>query len=693
MISAAQILAVLLVAVCVVMVFYWFRQRRSSSGTPHIETGGGQSEVGTPSSAGRNASTVAGQENAEPKVHDPKDAAPDLGGLETRAVSVDDERHMQDETANEKVYGGERRPDDSRTSVSVDEHSYPCSPPSASGANTGIHGDTSARPDSQRGGQVARRSHPPTSDEEGSAPNFTTPQIEQASLAATGQPAVDSNDETPVDEKAAETVPSEVQLGEANADRTRTTPPKTRRQLQNETRQEPRRYEGLTRRAPGPRSNSRNEPNAAPPNSGRRERSLSIEVRLRFERGGSCVVSIIPSRSPGAPADPIVASASGPLELQAMQDEWYQDIVPENIGQILCEGAIWSQVDGSGKWSLSGRELYVLGERLDLSGWVSQPCLKLGRKHVILCTEQVLPAAEHALCETGAENSVALDASFGSPAGWVVIRDVVPVRSVSPSDQADILNALRPLPQLEICLEDGIRLEYSKWLGGYPPIIRVYGYPDHTPEVRIDGSTAFCGDDGGYRVPAWDAIGAHTVWCAGMSKSYSIVPFEASWDWWDAYTFPVAPGSVHCISICGPLVRDASGSHHDWKAAIQVPETSSVIIGAAPGEHTLAIRASEVLGMPCFASPSFCPVWALPRNPLRCSKQTTRVVFLGEYREPISTLASRPVVQRHPGTDTWTRVILDANRKGLAVEPDSERVRRLWRLYTRVARNIWRSIR
>ena len=333
-----------------------------------------------------------------------------------------------------------------------------------------------------------------------------------------------------------------------------------------------------------------------------------------------------------------------------MQDEWYQDIIPDDFGRILCEGAIWSQVGGTGRWTLSGRDLYVLGERSNLSGWVSQPCLKLGRKHVILCTEQLRAAAEQALLEAGVDHSVALDVSFGSPTGWVVMRDVVPVRPVSPSGRADILNALRPLPELEICLERGIRLEYATWLDGYPPLVRVYGDPAHTPEVRIDGCTACRGDDGAYRVPAWDATGTHTVWCTGISKSYSIVPFEASWELWDAYVFPVAPESDRRVSICGPLVRDAFGRQHDWTATIQVPETNTVILGAAPEEHALALRASEVRGMPCYASPSFRPVWALPPDPLRCSKHTTRILFLGEYLEPIPRLAGHPAACHHPGS-------------------------------------------
>ena len=631
------------------------------------------------------------EENTEEEVHGPECADHGVGDLELRAELAGDEGHPLDARPKEKALGKER-PDDAGTLANADERPEPDCQPSVNGPSTGSYRDTSAPEDSLRDGQVTQSCQPPTiSEEEMPAPDSAELRVEQAPLAEMGPPDLDSDDETPPDGKAENEVSSGAQQGETTVDLSTTTPPATKRQPRNELGREPRRYEGLTRRAPGPGNNNRSQLRASADDSIVRELLLPIGVRLRFDRGGSCVISLIPSRSPDAPEGTTVAEASGPLDLLAMQDEWYQDVIPEDIGRILCEGAIWRQVGGNRKWSLSGRDLYVLGEHSNLSGWVSQPCLKLGRKHVILCTEQLRPAAEQALREAGVDHSVVLDVSFGCPDGWVVIRDVVPVHPVSPSERANILNALRPLPELEICLECGVRLEYATWLDGYPPLIRVYGDPAHTPEVRIDGFTACCGDDHAYRVPAWDATGTHTVWCAGISKSYSIVPFEASWELWDAYVFPVAPGSDRRVSICGPLVRDAFSSQHGWTATIQVPETNTVILGTAPGEQALAMRASEVSGMPCFASPSFRPVWALPTDPLRCSKQTTRILLLGEYLEPIPWFAGHPAANPHPAVDAWAKMILDASRKGLAIQPDTERVRGLWKRYRRVARSIWKS--
>lgn len=461
---------------------------------------------------------------------------------------------------------------------------------------------------------------------------------------------------------------------------------------EKQSRREPRKYEGLERRPPQPRGNDHHVSVAAVADSVGRERALAIAVRLLFDSGGFCTVSLVASRSPGLPDNVTVTAPSGLLDLRAMQDEWYQDVIPEEIGQLLREGAVWRQEGATGTWwSLSGRELYVLAERPDLRGWVSQPCLQLGRKHAVLCTQQLRSAVEEALRATGVDSAVALDASLGVPAGWLVIRDVVPTLPVSPASDSDILNALRPPADVEISLENGIRLEYTTWLEGYPPLVRVYGDPAHTTEVRIDGRPASPGEDGAYRLSGWDSAGTHTVWCEGTSKSYSIVPFAASWEPWDAYSFPIVARSNRRLSICGPLVREASTNQQGWSPAIQLPETHPVILGAVPGEHTLATRASGVRGTVCLTSPSFRPVWALPPDPVHCNKEITSILLVGEAAEPAIRRDTPPPIGRRRDIDAWCRLILDASRKGLATEPDTEHVRALWLAYKRAARRIWRS--
>ena len=595
---------------------------------------------------------------------------------------------VDDETTTEKPID-EEGPDDVGTPAISDDLPELGSRPAASEPVAGSHPDKSVSEGSLRDGQLTQSSQPPTvSEEAGPAPDSSEWPMEQAPLTAKEPPA---NDETSLVEKGEKEVSPGGKEAKSAVDVSTTLPATTVRQTPNNSRQGSRRYEGLTRAPPKSATNSGNEPRRVASDSKVRERSLPIEVRLRFDRGGSCQVSLIPSRSSDAPEDTSVEGLSGSLDLRAMQDDWYQDVMTEDIGRVLNEGTVWSEAEGTRRWSLSGRDLYVLGARSDLSGWVSQPSVKLGQRHVVLCSERLRGSVEQALREAGVEHSAALDPSFGSPAGWFVIREVVPVRPVSPSQQADILNALRPLPELEICFEGGIRFERATWLHGYPPTIRVYGDPAQTPEVRIDGCSAFRGHDGAYQVPAWDAVGTHTVWCAGRSKSYSVVRFEASWELWDAYAFPVAPGFVQRVSICGPLVGEASGDRHDWSSTIQVPETNPVIVGARHGEQVLATRVSNARGIPRIATPSFRPVWALPTDPLRCRKQTTRILFLGEYVEPMPGFAGPSVSRRRPAVDTWAEIILNASRKGLAIEPNTEHVRALWKRYKQAARGIWMS--
>ncbi len=361
----------------------------------------------------------------------------------------------------------------------------------------------------------------------------------------------------------------------------------------------PRKYKGLARAAPEPRDVAVQPGRPGGEEPAQRERSLPIEVRLRFDRGGFCSVSLIAKRSAGLPEDLTAVARGGEVNLRAMQDEWYQDVVPDDFSSVLRNGTVWTQEGANGQctWSLSGRELYVLADRSDISGYVSQPCLDLGRDHVVLCSESLRNRVEEAIRETGAQQATVLDESFGAPPGWLVFRGVVPHAPVSPTGGADILNALRPLPRIEISLERGIRLGYTNWLDGHPPSIRVYGDPEHASEVRIDGQVADRGPDGSYRTSGWDAVGDHSVWCAGSSRSYSIVPFEASWEAWDAYAFPVAVGGTQGLAVCGPIVR--ASATEPWRSeSLSVPETNPVLLGPEPGQIVMAVRASPLRGAP-----------------------------------------------------------------------------------------------
>ena len=462
-------------------------------------------------------------------------------------------------------------------------------------------------------------------------------------------------------------------------------------------RKEPRKYKGLVRVAPQPRDATPQPARPGGEESAQRERSLPIEVRLRFDRGGFCSVSLIPKRSSGLPEDLTAASPAGEVVLRAMQDEWYQDIVPEDISRVLRDGTVWTQegLNGQYIWSLSGRTLYVLADRADISGYVSQPCLDLGRDHVVLSSESLRSQVEGAIRQTGAQPTAVLDESLGAPPGWVVFRGVVPNAPVAPASEADLFNALRPLPKIEISLERGIRLGYANWLHGHPPSIRVYGDPEHAAEVLIDGQVATRDSDGAYRVPGCDSLGPHTVWCSGASKSYSILPFEASWDLWEGYAFPVAPGGTRRLTVCGPIVRAAANETGDGAASIPVSETNPVLLGPEPGQIVTAVRVSAQRGAPCLASPCFRPVWALPRDPLHCDKKSIRILLVAgtDAAEASNEPGGGRDIAARVDVDSWCRLVLDASLKGMKTEPDTEPVRRLWSSYKRVARRLWRNRR
>ncbi|MCL4850510.1 MAG: hypothetical protein KJZ78_03905 [Bryobacteraceae bacterium] len=457
-----------------------------------------------------------------------------------------------------------------------------------------------------------------------------------------------------------------------------------------EPRRRPPKYRGLSAAPSKP-------PSAQPGNrageSSAQDRSLAIEVRLMLERGGYCSVSLIAKRISSLPENLTVKTADGTLDLRGLQDDWYQDISLPDMTKVLRDGVEWSQeTDACAcRWLLSGREIYVLAGRADLRGFISQPCLELGREHAVLCSERSRLEVEDAIRTAGATPTDVIDSSLGAPSGWVVFTRVIPTRSVPRSDANDILNALRPLPEISINLEGGIRLEYTNWLAEHAPLIRVYGDVDHAAEVFIDGHAARPGENGVYRVPGYDSVGPHSVWCGGISKSYTIVPFSASWQPFDAYVFPDS-GARRRLSICGPLVQEMAAEAPNRAPALLVPATNPIVVGAVPGQYAVAAQGSGVRGAPCLASPSFEPVWALPSDPLHSSKALVAIVLVGAPRSPEAPSRERQARGHYwsAAVEAWSRLILDAKRKRLRTEPDNADTRELWAAYARLARQIRR---
>ncbi len=469
---------------------------------------------------------------------------------------------------------------------------------------------------------------------------------------------------------------------------------------------------GLTPKAPRLYRPTARAPTAqrasAPPSAEReaRDRAIPIEVRLVFEKAGFCRVSLLPRRAAGMPVEFAVVGSGSPPELLALQDEWYQDVVLPDIGRLLMEGIEWAGAlpnGGAGRLSLSGRGVYVLARHGELNGFVSTPRLVLGEDHVVLCVTERLPEVRAAIALTESPEPDLLNSDSGIPAGWVGLRGVRPRRPVAPNPDGDILDALRPLPDVEIALNGGIRIDRQTWLKGFPPVIQPLGDTSTIGAVLIDGQEARRSLEGGYVVPGWDSPGEHTVWCTSSSRTYAIRSGAEEWEPWDAYAWslgePSANGTQSRPAICGVLVRPPRVARPDSRPTT-VAASNPILIGARPGEIELCRPRADVRAELCVGFPWFEPIWAIPADALHCDKRTARVLLIGPptavargENEPRTRSAGprrrAPVWRTH----AWCAAILAAGTKGLRTEPSRVEIADLWKTYKRYAKALRRGWR
>ncbi len=111
---------------------------------------------------------------------------------------------------------------------------------------------------------------------------------------------------------------------------------------------------------PPPRTPPKHEtplaPKSAVPQS---DRPLTIEVRLVFETGGFCRVSLLPRRRAPLPEVLLVPGSDIGIELIALQEEWYQDLILPDTATLLRRGVNWETALPDHlpiRWALSGRE-------------------------------------------------------------------------------------------------------------------------------------------------------------------------------------------------------------------------------------------------------------------------------------------------------------------------------------------------
>lgn len=433
-----------------------------------------------------------------------------------------------------------------------------------------------------------------------------------------------------------------------------------------------------------------------------RERAMPIEVRLVFEKAGFCRVSLLPRRAEGMPTELVMTGSGDPPELLALQDEWYQDVVLPNLGQLLREGIEWA---GSlpelrrVRASLSGREIYVLARHNEIAGFVSAPRLVLGEEHVVLSVTERLAEVRAAIALTGSTDPVLLSADSGIPPGWAGLRGIVPRNPIAPSPTGEILDALRPLGDVEIALVGGVRIDRQTWLTGFPPSVRLRGDTSTRGAVTIDGHEATVTSEGDYTAPGWDSPGDHSIWCTSDSRTYSIRRGAEEWQAWDAYTWSLGELAAEATrsrpGICGVLVRPPKAGRSDGRAIV-VPASNPVLIGAAPGEIEICAPRSDMRAELRVGFPWFEPIWAIPADALRCDKRNARVLLIGSpqsVEEGKQQPNSRPTRRRNRGAHAWCEAILTAGRKGLQTEPSRAEIADLWRAYKRSAKTLRRRWR
>lgn len=428
-----------------------------------------------------------------------------------------------------------------------------------------------------------------------------------------------------------------------------------------------------------------------------RERALGIDVRARLERGGFCRVSLLPRRGRSLPEEIVITGTGGDRELSAMQEEWYQDVEPEGLGGLLENGVAWSGViagAGTVRWSLSGREIYVLAPREELSGFLLAPRLLLGENHIVLCKADRLAEVRDALQAAGAEGPVALEWSAGASRGWAALGAVRPTIPVTPSGNGEIFDALRPIPNARIELGGGIRIARSTWLAGFPPVIRILGDTTSAGTVYIDGVASTPDGAGVHEVAGWDSLGEHGVTCLCGTRTYRIAAGLEAWQPWDAYTWSTGDASSQQgrrPAVCGLLVQPPLERRSESRL-FTTGTSNALLIGPVPGQVYACENRLDLRARTCAGYPHFEPVWALPSNPLHCDKSSTRVLRVGSAI-PFPADAKRRNRTQEQSLLAWARAVLDAARKGLLVEPGDEDTAALWLEYQRVARVIWRAVR
>ena len=403
-------------------------------------------------------------------------------------------------------------------------------------------------------------------------------------------------------------------------------------------------------------------------------------------------MSLIPERTEDLEEEIEIIEPDGQITTwSASQDEWYCDIVPKNLGDLLVNGADWelhSEAEQL-RWVLSWQKIYVLARDSagTISGFMPIPRLILFEEHLIMCTKEQEESVRQSLADAGCADPTYISNGSGAPDGWVLFQGVRPTAAVAHDDSAGILNILRPIHGIEIVFRGGIRLSHSTWLNAHPPAIFIRGFDAKILEVMVDGNCAYCDEAGKYTADAWDELGHHTVFCGGVTQSYELVDAINEWEFFDAFSYAPDINKERMISICGPAIFPSSGREF----IALVPNENACIIGAIPGQIALVSMDEDVRRGEHLAVADFPIVWVLPPNPLSCDKSSSYVNMINcEKVVKNIGLGNRKFNQN---ILRWCQAILNASRKQLNVEPSTGEAKQLWDSYKKTARRYWRCLR
>lgn len=424
-----------------------------------------------------------------------------------------------------------------------------------------------------------------------------------------------------------------------------------------------------------------------------RVHTLRMCPRVLFGRRNQLTISLLPERTE-------VLSEKEKVEIKdqvgqistwfASQDEWYCDVTPLNLGELLKNGGYWESnfEDKQLRWVLSGREIYVLASSLGgtISGYISVTQLVLFKNHLVLCTKQREKTVRQALADAGCIDLGYVSDESMLPEGWVLFSRVYPTVAITHNDSSDILNVLRPIHDIEIILQGGIRLSHNSWLYAHPPAISIRGTDSEELDVMINGNIAHRDDAGKYTAKTWDELGSHIVFCGGVTQSYELTNVTNEWEFFNAYSYIHNLNDKKTLAICGPsiLLDSENGSMS------LAPSKNTCIIGAVPGQITMSAIDQGIGQNEYLAVADFPIVWVLPPSPLTCKKSSNYVRMISfeqvvECNEVSNRKVDRDILR-------WCWVILDASRKRLRVKPQTIETKQLWTSYVKVAHRYWKRL-